>query len=171
MFCKFDESLTNIIPITVDEWNRCVKSLEDFRISSDEDSIEAYNSSTYEWIPIFWLSRNFVYMNANAFDNEFYISKAIELVVFFDAYLIGEDDEIIYLPNYGLLYDTYEEIISLRLDEYKKLCKEFHGDVNRIIKEHKNRIKILSKEDKEIIKKLERKYKYQKQMKPWWQFW
>lgn len=68
------------------------------------------------------------------FDDAVAYEKSIEIAQFLNAYIYGDENEIYYLPGYGVIYDDVEsENPELRLDDLLKYKSEYGNIYIKII--------------------------------------
>ena len=150
---RFTENLANEIPILEEEWLKCTKEIDNIRFDKYSKSIQTYYKEDQTWMPIFWISENGGSMRDSGFFQRLNFEKAIDIAEYLKAYIYGDEGEIIYLPNFGVLFDESDaDNIELNIEELQKYKPQFGDDFNRIIQivneERKNRIYETPKQEK-----------------------
>jgi hypothetical protein len=94
------------------------------------------------------------------FDSDVSYEKAIEIAEYLSATIYGDENEVYYLPGYGIIYDDVEiENPEVSLDDLRKYKDVYGSDYKRIIetvekekKMKKNRaVSMMPKSERENI--------------------
>ncbi|MDW7692125.1 hypothetical protein R9C00_14710 [Flammeovirgaceae bacterium SG7u.111] len=134
---RFSEDLEEEVSIVTKEWIESTEIIEDIQYNQlgHQELIEAFSEQLNKWIPIFWLTKRGGSMRASAFfNNPICYEKAIEIAQHFQAFIYGDEGEIYFLPEYGIVYDDVEKINpSITLDELIKYRDVCGNDYQKII--------------------------------------
>ena len=183
---RYDDKLVEQ-SISLEEWENCVKEIENIKLVKDEDgslrSVDTLCESLNDWIPIFWLNDNGNgSIRSMGFFNypESYI-KAIEIAVFLQVFIYGEEGCIFYLPGYGIMYDDCEpdEQILITIDDLIENevyeAEDFKQEIEVIIDLKKfpysEKTKATSIEIRDNKYPKAKYFEYNAPRKKWWQFW
>jgi hypothetical protein len=130
---RYSEDLKTELPIQSEEWAACANALG-YRYV-ENDCIEAHSYDLQGWFPIFWIDKT---GDGNMkvsplIKNNFY-EKAIEIAQYLDAFIIGDEGEIYFLPYYGVLInDEDDDSDVLFFDELVRLKPQYGEDCKKII--------------------------------------
>lgn len=163
------------IPISKKEWEQCVVNLPHLRIIEIDlhKEIQTYSTLTKGWLPIFWISEDGTgYMKqASFFAHKDCFDKGIEIAALLNASIVIESGEIIYLQDFGLIYDDISPEVHLitKVDLMVHNIFEqmdFKKSVNELIKS-----KGIENKNNFISKKYTSQHSRLESSKKWWHFW
>jgi hypothetical protein len=130
---RYSEDLKTELPVQSEEWAACANALG-YRYV-ENDCIEAHSVELQGWFPVFWIGEDGTgHMKITPLmENNFY-EKALEIAKYLDAFIIGEEGEIYFLPNYGVLInDVEEDSDELSFDELVRLKPQYGESYKKII--------------------------------------
>ncbi len=130
------------ISISISDWKACENKINELKLVNDEgrlDRVEYFCKAINDWIPIFWIdSKGNGFMRQSGFFRfEESFEKAIKVAKNLDAIIWGEDGQILYEPNYGVIYDDCEpyETPTITFDDFLDKKIYFQEDVKKAIQE------------------------------------
>ncbi len=175
---RLDKNLKSkkISPI---EWEKCVDSIENIKLSKDEtgnlQAVECFCEPIQDWIPIFWLHKNGSgsMREEGFFKYEISFEKAIEIAAYLNAFILGEEGIIFYEPNYGVLYDETDNTpqILLELDDLIEHQVYKEEDINQAITTVLKKKEAIHSNKKQEYIIHRNPLLSRKKVKKWWEFW